>query len=64
MTIVTIRAQAPNKLSQDSAIELAEYVSEAVRCWGGQRRPDDWLFNGLPIISVQVGKLKFKGSQL
>lgn len=64
MTTVTIKAQAPNKLSQECAIELAEYVAEAIQSWGGQRHPDDWLFSGLNVTSVQVGKLKFKGSQL
>ncbi len=32
--------------------ELEDYISEALKCWGGQLSPDDELFGGLKVAET------------
>lgn len=32
--------------------EMAAYIREAVQCWGGQRQPEDPLFDGCRTATV------------
>ena len=34
---------------------LKEYVREAIDAWGGQRHPEDWMFDN--VQKVTVGKI-------
>lgn len=39
--------------------ELRDYIADALEGWGGQRRPNDWLFGSLEHVDVgSITKVK------
>lgn len=32
---------------------VTAFVKDALECWGGQRHPDDWLFDSLESVVVK-----------
>lgn len=38
--------------------DVADYVRDAVQCWGGQRHPDDELFDLCRDATVRIIKEK------
>jgi hypothetical protein len=38
-------------LDEEEQTELLRYIHDAVLSWGGQRHPDDWLFNIKPNVT-------------
>jgi hypothetical protein len=59
--IMNIKVELPDKLSQDELNEAADYCYDALTSWGGQRHPDDWLFHGVEVKNITVGKFKYQG---
>lgn len=51
LIIVKLKAWPSNVTEED----VASFVADALSTWGGQRHPDDPLFNSLDIESIQIG---------
>jgi hypothetical protein len=60
---ITVKAQISH-LEDEDLKELAAYCRDALESWGGQRRPDDWLFGGVKVKSVQIGKKRFTNVEI
>ena len=50
--LITVRCEG---LPDVTSTEIAAFVADALSTWGGQRHPEDPLFNSLDVRSVTVG---------
>jgi len=53
---ITIKCEALNYADNS---EIAEFISDALECWGGQRSPEDPLFSSLSVNSVFISKVEY-----
>jgi hypothetical protein len=40
--------------------EVADFITDALETWGGQRHPEDPLFNSLSVKKVSVGRVRYE----
>jgi ABC-type enterochelin transport system substrate-binding protein len=57
MTVYYVLMTVEAPASVDKA-ELTEYIEDALDSWGGQRHPDDHLFNGVKPDVIILTKKK------
>ncbi len=48
---IIVEFSLPHEI-RGSTREFREFVEDALESWGGQRHPDDWLFNSLQNVKV------------
>jgi hypothetical protein len=58
--VIKVKADIPDGVDTD---ELASFVADALETWGGQRRPEDPLFNSLGVHWVQVGNARYENDK-
>lgn len=42
------------ELNQWECKELTDFIEDALTTWGGQRHPEDWLFNSLQVSRIKL----------
>jgi hypothetical protein len=43
--------------------DLAAFIVDALETWGGQRHPDDELFQSMSIKSVKIGTVRYNNPE-
>lgn len=55
-TTITFSINDVNELHIGDRTELKKFIVDALETWGGQRRPDDWLFDSLEHVTLSAIK--------
>lgn len=61
MKTIILEVKYPNSVSAD---EIKDYCQNALECWGGQRHPDDHLFNTVKVLKNKMRVLGRYGDKV